>query len=199
MILIILSMMLTVEVYSAVLSSTSSCLDLTNWTLQIHDGNGTGSMFVADDGCDGVHFRASQDSGMAASLYSPKFQIEEPGHTFETSLQLSTIDLIPNQGGPSSGAATLTGNVYLHFFDINGDSGAWNPQFGTLAPSNANNVSVKSTFTAPTTAASFQIHIAFAAHTFTYRYVYLSSFKTIFITTLQFKQSEPHVRGASKR
>ena len=118
-------------------------------------------------GCDGVIF-ASKDEGMSASLYSPKFTIENAGHTYETSFELSTKNLVPIEGGPSNGAATLTGNVYLHFFDENQDSGSWQPQFGTLAPSNSDNLLVKANFTAPTTASSFQVHLAFAAHTFTY-------------------------------
>ena len=77
-------------------------------------------------------FRANDS--MSASLYSPQMTIDAPGHTYETTFQLSTKNLIPIDGGPSSGAATLTGNVYLHFFDINGDSGAWNPQLVRWPP-----------------------------------------------------------------
>eukprot|EP00938_MAST-03A_sp_MAST-3A-sp1_P007129 g7129.t1 len=158
---------LTVIVVDSSSLISDSCLNLTEWTVGIHSGNGTGTLFQnSDDGCDGIIFRAN--GSMSASLYSPKMTIDAPGHTYETTFTLSTKNLIPIDGGPSSGAATLTGNVYLHFFDINGDSGAWNPQFGTLAPANAENLQVTANFTAPTTAATFQIHLAFAAHTFTY-------------------------------
>jgi len=79
-----------------------------------------------------------------------------------------TQDLVPIPGGLSNGAPALTAAVYLHFFDSNGDFGAWSPQFGSLAPSTSDWHNVVAYFTVPTTAYQMQVYLAYAAHTFTY-------------------------------
>ena len=53
----------------------------------------------------------------ARTLYSPQMTIDAPGHTYETTFKLSTKNLIPIDGGPSSGAATLT-EMYTYIFSM---------------------------------------------------------------------------------
>ena len=51
----------------------------------------------------------------------------------------------------------------------NGDSGAWNPQFGELEVRDSGGWVVRNaSFVVPTTARTVDIHLAFGAHTFTY-------------------------------
>lgn len=44
------------------------------------------------------------------------------------------MNLLPIAGGAAAGAAALTGGVYLHFYDNDGDSGRWSPQWGNHRP-----------------------------------------------------------------
>ena len=112
---------------------------------------------------------AADEDGMAASFMSPPLDIN-PGFRYNASFKIKTKHLVPIPGGAAKGAATPTGSIYLHFFDVNNDSGAWNPQFGDLAPSDTAGEwqRINVSFVAPTTAKTARIHIAFAAHTFTY-------------------------------
>jgi len=146
-------------------------MSLQDYTFHAFDGNGTGKLLSnpQGDGCDGVEMSSSTDDGLAASFQSPRMSAR-PGRKMTATFFLMTQSLIPIPGGLDKGAAALTGGVYLHFFDANGDSGAWNPQFGELAPSDTGGkwVARSSSFVVPTTAVTVDVHVAFAAHTSTY-------------------------------
>eukprot|EP00940_MAST-03C_sp_MAST-3C-sp2_P002997 g2997.t1 len=148
-------------------ASVDACVNLSDYTFELNDGNGTGAYKpnIADDGCDGVSMK-SFAGGMAASFRSPRIPIVG-GRTYNATFKLLTRSLVPTEG---EGSAYLTGGVYFHFFDVNGDSGAWNPQFGTLAPVSTGGkwIQRRATFDAPTTALAADIHLTFAAHTFSY-------------------------------
>eukprot|EP00756_Hemistasia_phaeocysticola_P028835 Hpha_TRINITY_DN16194_c8_g1::TRINITY_DN16194_c8_g1_i1::g.7241::m.7241 len=150
-------------------SPSAACFDLSNWTFAVNDGKGSGKLTrdAVGDGCDGVLMSSATDGeGMAASFRSPRLTVRA-GHRYNASFKIRTEGLVPTEG---DGAAYLTGGVYLHFYDVNGDSGAWNPQFGSLAPTSTNGAwsDQKASFVVPTTAAFMDVHLAFAAHTFTY-------------------------------
>eukprot|EP00939_MAST-03C_sp_MAST-3C-sp1_P002685 g2685.t1 len=146
--------------------SAKSCEDLSEWTFEVFDGSGNGSLVknATGDGCDGV-IMSTEDS-MAASFRSRRSPIR-PGSVQNATFKLKTFGLVPTHG---DGAAYLTGGVYMHFYDVNNESAAWNPQFGELAPSSTHDRwdLRRTSFNVPTTAAYVEIHLAFAAHTFTY-------------------------------
>jgi hypothetical protein len=160
---------------AAVLAGTAAAAgmdlcNLGNFTYKAYDGEGSGKLLKsALGGCDGVEM-SSGSGGAAASYCSPRFAVQG-GRRLNATFQIQTQALVPAAGGPGAGAATLTGGLYLHFFDANNDSGAWNPQFGSLAPSDTAGVWVPrtATFVVPTTAVTMAVHLAFGAHTFTYK------------------------------
>lgn len=145
--------------------------NLSSYTFAAHDGRGTGQLLKAagSQGCDVVNMRAADTNGMAASFMSPALQVL-PGMRYNVTFSFKADHLVPIPGGPASGAASLTGSIYLHFFDVNQDPGAWNPQFGKLAPSDTMGrwQQGSTSFVVPTTARTVRVHVAFGAHTFTY-------------------------------
>lgn len=143
--------------------------DLSNFTFTAYDGNGSGKLvknMLSE--CDGVEMRSSDSAGFAGSYSLGPLPVQG-GRRLNATFFIRTHDLVPIPGGPEAGAPTLTGGIYLHYHDFDRDSGAWSPQFGTLAPSNTGESSwleQQATFVVPTTAATVDIHLAFAAHTF---------------------------------
>ena len=65
---------------------------------------------------------AADEDGMAAtSFMSPPLDIN-PGFRYNASFKIKRSILCPFQAAQQRGAATLTGSIYLHFFDVNNDS-----------------------------------------------------------------------------
>lgn len=150
-------------------SVDSDFCKLTGFKFDANAGNGTGTIIAGPGGCDAVSMESAPNDSMAASFRSPRLTVI-PGRRLNTTFMIRTEALEPIPGGLENGAPALTGGVYLHFFDSNGDSGAWNPQMGTLAPANTGGEWVQRsvTFVVPTTATTVDVHLAYAAHTFKY-------------------------------
>jgi len=152
--------------YPSITSAAFCCLDSFRFEKHIGDGEGRLLLNASGDGCDGVEMMSLPGKKMAASFRSARYRVV-PGRAYRIRWELMTRALVPLQGGLAAGAPAMTGGIYLHFFDLNGEKGAFSPQHGLLAPRDTQGewVPREWTFASPTTARSVELHITFAAHT----------------------------------
>ncbi len=148
--------------------SDASFCHLASFKFEKYAGDGEGRLLsnVGRGGCDGMEMRSAEGKEMAASFRSARYQVIA-GRAYRIRWQLITRALVPRRGGLSAGAPAMTGGLYLQYFDLNGETGAFSPQHGQLAPHDTKGewVAREWTFVSPTTARSVELHATFAAHT----------------------------------
>lgn len=157
---------LLLQTFFHLFTSQPNFCDLSSFKFSRNAGRGQGILHSkVVGGCDVVEMWSTSNDGLAASYHSPRMDITA-ARKYIASFSFKTQNLHPIAGVKG---AYLTASVYLHFFDGNGDSGAWNPQFGKLAPANSTEyINVETEFITPTTAKTVELHLAFAAHTTAY-------------------------------
>lgn len=106
---------------------------------------------------------------MAGSYDSNRLFTVEPGHEITITYLLKTDGLAPCCGSKTTrrkATGSLIGGIYLRFFDMHGEKGAFSPALGTHAPVTTDGkwVQREQRFKVPTTARRARMHLAFAAH-----------------------------------
>ena len=125
------------------------------WKFQKFLGDGRAT--VQSRGKEAVlFFEASGQEGMAASFRSSLIVVE-PSREYVISYEIRTHDF-------EVITARLAGGVYVHFQDANNRFGAFGPTADSVAPRNTDWKTCVITVTAPTTAGSMELHLAYAAY-----------------------------------